>query len=88
MYTKGTKTKKTHDTTHSLSSSTATERGEHPGGNQLRKAAQKLPSDQSDPEYRRLKYVRYADDWLLGFTGPREEAEQIKQAIKTYLHEE
>ncbi len=30
---------------------------------QARKAAQKLPSvDLSDPEYRRLKYVRYADD--------------------------
>jgi hypothetical protein len=54
----------------------------------LRKQAQKLPSIQViDPEYRRLKYVRYADDWLLGFTGTREEAEQIKQAIKTYLHE-
>ncbi|WP_338010130.1 group II intron reverse transcriptase/maturase [Ktedonobacter racemifer] len=55
----------------------------------MRKQAQKMPSIQViDPEYRRLKYVRYADDWLLGFTGPREEAEQIKQAIKTYLHDE
>ncbi len=27
-------------------------------------------------------------NWLLGFTGPREEAEQIKQLIKRFLHEE
>jgi hypothetical protein len=56
---------------------------------QARKAVRILPSvDLSDSEYRRLKYVRYADDWLLGLTGPREEAEQIKQLIKRFLHEE
>ncbi len=33
----------------------------------MRKAAQQLPSRiPDDPTYRRLKYVRYADDWLLG----------------------
>jgi hypothetical protein len=30
-----------------------------------------MPSrDPADPCYRRLKYCRYADDWVLGFTGP------------------
>src|SRR5262249_38878620 len=27
-------------------------------------------------------YVRYADDWLLGFSGPREEAEAIKAQLR------
>src|SRR5260221_627978 len=48
-----------------------------------------LPSqDPADPDYRRLRYVRYADDWLLGFAGPRREAEDIKSKIAAFLHEE
>ncbi len=36
----------------------------------LRQQAQQLPSRVlDDPEYRRLKYIRYADDFLLGFVG-------------------
>ena len=55
----------------------------------LRKQAQTLPSqDMNDPHYRRLKYVRYADDFLLGFSGPRAEAEAIKQQLSKFLHEE
>lgn len=56
---------------------------------QLRKQYRKLPSsDPYDPEYRRLKYVRYADDFLLGFIGPRKEAEEIKQRLRKFLQEE
>jgi group II intron reverse transcriptase/maturase len=44
--------------------------------------------DPEDPGYRRLKYVRYADDWLLGFAGPRREAEDIKSKIAAFLREE
>ena len=40
-----------------------------------------------DPDYRRLHYIRYADDFLLGFTGPRSEAEAIEAAIGRFLHE-
>jgi group II intron reverse transcriptase/maturase len=55
----------------------------------LRKQMQSLPSvDISDPEYRRLKYVRYADDFLLGFIGPKSEAEEIKQELRKFLQEE
>ena len=49
----------------------------------------RLPSqDPSDPDYRRLRYVRYCDDWLLGFAGPEHEAEQIKSKIAAFLREE
>ena len=48
-----------------------------------------LPSqDPHDPNYRRLRYCRYADDALLGFAGPKAEAEQIKQRLATFLRDE
>jgi group II intron reverse transcriptase/maturase len=56
---------------------------------QLKKRAQHMPSvDPNDPDYRRLKYVRYADDFLLGFVGPRSEAEEIKQQLGEFLREQ
>jgi hypothetical protein len=55
----------------------------------LRQRLRSLPSqDPDDPDYRRLRYVRYCDDWLLGFAGPRHETEQIKSKIQTFLHEQ
>ncbi|MGX1887737.1 hypothetical protein [Streptomyces sp. NPDC055287] len=33
------------------------------------------------PGYRRLRYVRYADDTLLGFAGTKAEAEEIKERL-------
>lgn len=54
----------------------------------LLRLAQQLPSkDPYDPTDRRLRYIRYADDMLLGFSGTRAEAEQIKQQLGKYLHE-
>ncbi len=53
-----------------------------------RQQMQQTPSlDPTDPGYRRLRYVRYADDWLIGFSGPRKEAEEIKGEIRTFLQE-
>jgi group II intron reverse transcriptase/maturase len=43
--------------------------------------------DPMDPGYRRLVYIRYADDHLLGFTGPKAEAEQIKAELARFLRE-
>lgn len=37
--------------------------------------------DAFDPDFRRLHYVRYADDFLIGFTGPRREALAIQEEI-------
>lgn len=48
-----------------------------------------VPSvDTHDDNYRRLRYVRYADDYILGFTGPKSEAEEIKTEIGKYLSNE
>ena len=53
---------------------------------QLLKQMQRIPSMVThDPGHRRLRYVRYADDFLLGFNGPRAEAEEIKQSIRDFL---
>jgi group II intron reverse transcriptase/maturase len=65
---------------------TLKKRGDRPGVKAGRKALQTLPSvDTDDPEYRWLHYVRYADDTLFGFCGPREEAEAIKQQLAEFL---
>jgi hypothetical protein len=44
-------------------------------------------NDLFDPNYRRLRYVRYADDFLLGFDGPKGEAEGIKVRLGTFLRD-
>jgi hypothetical protein len=41
--------------------------------------------DGFDPSYRRLRFVRYADDFLLGFAGPKDEAEAIRDRLAEYL---
>jgi len=52
----------------------------------LVKQIRALPSvDPNDPEYRRLRYVRYADDFLIGYVGTKTEAKYIKQQIGDYL---
>jgi group II intron reverse transcriptase/maturase len=67
----------------------ARERGDRAEARSLRKRLRSMPSkDTRDPGYRRLRYVRYADDTLLGFTGPKTEAEQIKQRLRQFLREE
>ncbi|GHJ27602.1 reverse transcriptase domain-containing protein [Streptomyces hygroscopicus] len=64
-------------------------RGNHTEVRALRRQLHSLPSqDMSDPGYRRLRYVRYADDTLIGFTGPKAEAEEIKQRLTQFLRED
>ena len=63
-------------------------KGDHTTAAQLLTRMQQLPSvDPTDPGYRRLRYVRYADDFLLGFTGPRTEAVKIKNDLDRFLGE-
>jgi group II intron reverse transcriptase/maturase len=64
-------------------------RGDRPAAAALRRKMRSIPSRNTvDPEFRRLRYVRYADDHLLGFTGPKAEAQDIKNRLATFLHDE
>jgi group II intron reverse transcriptase/maturase len=45
----------------------------------------KLKSSIPNPNYVRIEYVRYADDWLIGLWGNRETALEIKEKIKNFL---
>jgi hypothetical protein len=67
----------------------ACSRGDRATARGLRRQLRSLSTqDPHDPGYRRLRYLRYADDTLLGFAGPKAEAEEIKQRLAQFLHEE
>jgi group II intron reverse transcriptase/maturase len=60
--------------------------GQTEGVKELVQQRRALPSyDYHDPAYRRLKFVRYADDFLIGYVGTRQEAEQIKRDLGEFL---
>jgi group II intron reverse transcriptase/maturase len=62
--------------------------GDRAAVRELRRQQRRMPrGDPRDPGYRRLKYLRYADDQLLGFAGPKAEAEQIKARLAAFLHD-
>ena len=46
------------------------------------------PVDPYDKNYRRCRYVRYADDFLIGFTGSKADAEKIKAEMHDFLKRE
>lgn len=41
--------------------------------------------EEMDADYRRMKYARYADDFLVGIIGSKQDAQQIKENIKNFL---
>lgn len=52
----------------------------------LRRERRTLPSKVLfDDTFRRLKYIRYADDFLLGFIGSKKEAEEIRDKLGEFL---
>lgn len=62
------------------------EKGNWKKANEMRRQYTKMPSiDSKDPNYRRLWYVRYADDFLLGYSGTKQEAELIKNEVGEFL---
>ncbi|HEV2121577.1 MAG TPA: reverse transcriptase domain-containing protein, partial [Chloroflexota bacterium] len=63
--------------------------GQHDAAKRCRQLRRQQPSVLlDDPDYRRLRYLRYADDFLLGFTGPRSEAEAIREQLAVFLRDE
>jgi group II intron reverse transcriptase/maturase len=44
--------------------------------------------DPQDPNYRRMYYVRYADDFLIGIIGSKDDAQQTKAWLAEYLKQE
>lgn len=52
----------------------------------LLKLMRNMPSkDTYDPKFKRIYYMRYADDWLIGVSGNKKDSEEIKERIKTFL---
>lgn len=90
QYTRGTRRSANHEYSSLMARSKYHRRkGNVRMAKELRRKAQTFPSQMTDdPNYRRLNYVRYADDFLLGFSGPRSEAEEIKQQLRKFLQEE
>jgi len=63
--------------------------GDRAAVRELRRRLRGLPSgDPRDPGFRRLRYARYADDHLLGFAGPKAEAEHIKARLAQFLRDD
>ena len=53
---------------------------------ELDKVHKSIPcKDPMDENFRRLQYVRYADDFLIGIIGAKEDAQAVKQEIGTYI---
>jgi group II intron reverse transcriptase/maturase len=61
-------------------------RGDREQAEKIRREMQQLPSkDPKDPDHRKLRYLRYADDFLLGLAGPLTEAKEIRERMATFL---
>lgn len=64
----------------------AKRKGDFETAKMLRKTMKTIPAQRvNDSKYRKLEYIRYADDFILGFAGPKKEAEEIKERISRFL---
>jgi group II intron reverse transcriptase/maturase len=56
---------------------------------QLKSKQIEIPSiDPMDKNYQRMKYVRYADDFVIGIAGLKQSALEVKETIKKFLKKE
>ena len=51
----------------------------------IKKARQHPASDPLDPNYKRMEYIRYADDFLIAIRGSHEDAVRIKDELAAFL---
>lgn len=66
---------------------TCIENGDIETAQRLKIERRNIPSVNTyDENYRRLRFVRYADDFILGFTGSKSEADTIKHEISEFLN--
>ncbi|MBC8496771.1 MAG: hypothetical protein H8D37_03835 [Chloroflexi bacterium] len=81
--------KRTHNRTYvSIRNkiNTAKRHNDQQAAKEWTRALRQTPSqDMFDPDFRRLKYVRYADDFVLGFIGNKAEAQEILAQIEIFL---
>lgn len=69
--------------------SKAAPKGDSQEALRLLKLKQLIPSRvHADPNFRRMYYVRYADDWIVAIRGPRSDAAQLLYEIKDFLKQE
>ena len=55
----------------------------------LHREMQQLPATlDMDENFKRMRYVRYADDFLIGVIGSKEDCQRIKEDIKNFLEPE
>ncbi len=55
---------------------------------ELKRQADEMPSIMTDdPDFCRIYYVRYADDWIIGVSGNKELADSIKEGASIFLKE-
>jgi group II intron reverse transcriptase/maturase len=67
----------------------ARKKGDLDAARRYSQQAQTMPSKEpNDPNFRRLWYCRYADDFLLGFAGTKAEAGEIKRQLAMFLQDE
>lgn len=66
----------------------SSQKGNHSKYKELTASLRTIPAgDPQDPNYRRLRYVRYADDFILGFVGTKREAAQIRDDLAQFLRD-
>lgn len=89
QYTRGHKRKKNREYGRlEREMNRAKARNDRAAISRLQQERRDCPSqDTHDPNYRRLSFVRYADDFLLGFIGTKAEAGVIKEAIGIFLRD-
>ncbi len=67
----------------------ARKRGDYERAEELLKHMRTMPTvDPFDPEYIRVKYTRYADDFVVMTIGSKDLAERIREEIKVFLRQE